>query len=159
MVSADAYEKGQAFLSLNSHAPVKNAIGNKPLERFNGSYWDKIHITTTFTVRSGDIVLIRRVGIDSCPGLKEQIASSYAARPGNDVSSNSGSSISGYVWPPPLSFPLINLASNSRSHAGKLSKGKRKRTSDDLVDENMKRRMIDGGATFIDVIDISLDSD
>jgi hypothetical protein len=80
MVSTDAFEKGQAFLSLNAHSAIKNATGNKLLEIFKGKYWDDIHITTTLSVRSGDILLIRAAGVVSCPGLEEQIASLYPTR-------------------------------------------------------------------------------
>jgi hypothetical protein len=95
MVSAEAYEKGQAFLSLNNQPPVKNAIGKKSLERFNGKYWDKIHITTTLSVRTGDILLIRTVGVVSCPGLEEQIALFSPTRSTNDASTNLGATVSG----------------------------------------------------------------
>jgi hypothetical protein len=89
MVSAEAFEEGQAFLSLNAHSAIKNATGNKPLEIFKGKYWDDIHITTTLSVRSGDILLIRVAGVVSCPGLEEQIASLYPTR-ANGVSNGSG---------------------------------------------------------------------
>jgi len=75
MVFAEAFEKGQAFLSLNADSAVKDAIGNKALEIFKGEYWEDIHLTTTFHVRSGDILLIRAAGVLSCPGLEEQMAS------------------------------------------------------------------------------------
>ena len=88
MVSAKAFEKGQAFFSLNTHSPVKNATGNKSLEIFNGKYWDDMHITTTLSVRSGDILLIRAAGLVSCPGLREQIALMSPARSANEASSS-----------------------------------------------------------------------
>ena len=94
MVSAEAFEKGQAFLSLNTHSPVKNATGNKSLEIFNGKYWDDLHITTTLSVRSGDILLIRVTGLVSCPGLWEQIALMSPTRSANKASS-SGAGITG----------------------------------------------------------------
>jgi hypothetical protein len=89
MVSAEAFEKGQAFLLLNTHSAIKDAIRNKLLEIFKGKYWDNIHITTTLYVRSGDILLIRVAGVVSCPGLEEQIASLYPTR-ANGTSNSSG---------------------------------------------------------------------
>jgi hypothetical protein len=80
IVSAEAFEKSQAFLTLNAHSAVKNAIGNKSLEIFKGKYWDDMHMTTTLCVRSGDILLIRAAGVVSCPGLEEQMASLYPTR-------------------------------------------------------------------------------
>jgi hypothetical protein len=89
MVSAEAFEKDQAFFTLNAHSAVKNAIGNKSLQIFKGKYWDDIHLTTTLCVRSGDILLIRAAGVVSCPGLEEQIASLYPTR-ANGTSNSSG---------------------------------------------------------------------
>ena len=89
MASAPTYERGRAFFSLSSESSVEDAIGSQSIERFNGTYWDKIHITTTLSVRSGDIILIRAVGIGLCPGLEEQVASLSLPQSANDASSSS----------------------------------------------------------------------
>jgi hypothetical protein len=94
MVSAEPFEKGQAFLNLNTHSPIKNATREKSLEIFNGKYWDNLHITTTHSVRSGDILLIRAAGLVSCPGLREQIASMTPTQSANDASTSLGVSMS-----------------------------------------------------------------
>jgi hypothetical protein len=89
VASAPTYERGQAFFSLSSESSVEDAIGSQSIERFNGTYWDKIHITTTLSVRSGDIILIRAVGIGLCLGLEEQVASLSLPQSANNTSSSS----------------------------------------------------------------------
>ena len=77
MVSIDAVEKRRAFLDFNAHLAVKNAISNKSIEIFNGIYWNDLHTTTTVSVRSGDIWLLKVAGMESCPGLNEQLTFLY----------------------------------------------------------------------------------
>jgi hypothetical protein len=67
VVSGEAFLKRQAFLSLNTNPDFKNATGNKSLRVFKGVDWEDLHITTTLSVRSGDIVLIRAAGVFDCP--------------------------------------------------------------------------------------------
>jgi len=163
IASAPAYEQGRAFFSLSCDSSVKDAIGNQSVERFNGTYWDKIHITTSFSVRAGDIVLIRAVGISPCPGLEEQVALLSPARSANNASS-SGASIARFISSVYLSCPFHSLSLNSGSHIDKLSRGKRKREGENLVGRVGKHRMIGDVEGFaragpIDVIDLSSDSD
>src|ERR1700735_3311309 len=94
MASASTYEPGRAFFSLSCESSVKDAIGSQSVERFSGTYWNKIHITTTFNVRSGDIILIRAVGIGLCLGLEEQVALLSPAQSANDASSSSARFVS-----------------------------------------------------------------
>jgi hypothetical protein len=161
--SAPTYEQGRAFFSLNCEPSVKAAIGSQLVERFNGMYWDKIHITTMFSVRSGDIVLIKAVGTGLCPGLEEQVASLSLTQSANDASSSSASMVrfvSFMYSSSPFHSPLLN----SGSRVDKLSQGKRKRGGEKSVGRVGKHRMISDGEGFtragpIDVIDLSSDSD
>jgi hypothetical protein len=126
MASAPTYERGQAFFSLSSESSIEDAIRSQLFERFTGTYWDGIHITTMFSVRSGDIILIRAVGIGLCLGLEEQVASLSLTQSANEASSSSVSMlrfISSMYSSSPFHSPLLN----SGSRVDKLSQGKRKR--------------------------------
>ena len=162
IASAPTYEPGQAFFSLDSESSVKDAIGSQLVERFNGTYWVQIHITNTFIVGSGDIVLIRVAGIGLCPGLEEQVASLSLAQPANDASSSSVS-MARFVSSMYSSSPFYSPLLNSGSRVDKLSQGKRKRGEENLVGRVGKHRMISDGEGFTctgpDVIDLSSDSD
>jgi hypothetical protein len=158
VASAPTYERGRAFFSLSSESSVEDAIGSQSIERFNGTYWDKIHITTTLSVRSGDIILIRAVGIGLCPGLEEQVASLSLPQSANDASSSSmlrfvSSMYSSSLFHSPL------LYSGSRVDT---SQGKRKREGE--KGGVRKHKMISDGEGFAragpaDVIDLSSNSE
>jgi hypothetical protein len=163
VASAPTYEQGRAFFSLSCEPSVKDAIGSQSVESFNGTYWDKIHITTTFSVQSGDIVLIRAAGIGLCPGLEEQVASLLPAQSANGASSGSASMVrfvSFMYSSSSFHLPLLN----SGFRGDKLSQGKRKREGENLVARVGKRRMMGDVEGFtragpIDVITLSSDSD
>jgi hypothetical protein len=162
MASAPTYERGRAFFSPSDDSSVKDAIGSQSVERFNGTYWVQIHITTTFVVGSGDIVLIRAVGIGLCPGLEEQVASLSPAQSANDVSSSSVSMVR-FVSSMYSSSPFYSPLLSSGSRVDKLSQGKRKRGGENSVGRVGKHRMISDGEGFSragpDIIDVSSDSD
>lgn len=108
MISIDALEKGHAFLYLNAHLAVKSAISNRSVEIFNGRYWNDLHSTTTVSIRSGDIVLLKVAGVVSCPGLNEQMALLYRTR-ANDASGSAEVNLSRQVSSPRLSFSSANI--------------------------------------------------
>jgi hypothetical protein len=159
--SAPTYEPGRAFFALDYESSVEDAIRSQLVERFNGTYWVQIHITNTFIVGSGDIILIRAAGIGICPGLEEQVASLSLAQ--YDASSSSVS-MARFVSSMYSSSPFYSPLLNSGSCVNKLSQGKRKREGENSVARVGKHRMIGNGEGFartgpIDVIDISSDSD
>jgi hypothetical protein len=163
MASTPTYEWGRAFFSLSSESSIEDAIGSQLIKRFTGTYWDRIHITTTFSVQSGDTILIRAVGIGLCLGLEEQVASLSLAQSANEASSSSVGMlrfVSSMYSSSPFHSPLLN----SGSRVDKLSQGKRKREGENLVGGVGTHRMIRDAEGFahtgpIDVIDLSPDSE
>jgi hypothetical protein len=115
--SVPAYEMDRGFLTLHAEPRISSAIGNQSIEKFNGAgSWDKLHIATTFMVASGDIVLIRRTGLYSCPGLLDQIQ--YLAKTKHILSlanSKSGCDIAIPSTSSSLSTPASSSSIHSRS--------------------------------------------
>jgi hypothetical protein len=140
--SALAYEAGQGLLTLRAEARITSAIGNQSIEKFNGAGWDAHHPATSFSVAAGDIVLIRRTGIRSCPGLIEQIRSLTSTKSNNDAESSS--------------------TVHSRSLMPSTTRQKRKRDSSDVQVRKCKLSRMGLNLDDIDVgdlIDLCSDSD
>jgi hypothetical protein len=157
MASAPTYEWGQAFFPLSSESSVKDAIGSQSIKRVNGTYWDKIHIMTTLSVQSGDIILIRAVRIGLWPGLEEQVASLSLPQSANDASS---SSMLRFVLSMYSSSPFHSPLLYSGSHVD-MPQGKREREGE--KGGVGKHNMIDGEGFArtgpADVIDLSSNSE
>ena len=128
-MSAPSCGNGQGFLTLASDPRVKPILRNIPIERFDGDGWVEHHVSTTLKVDQGDIVLIRRVGIGFCPGLKSQMSTMKSIGNTSTPSSSArmitppassipaGSTCSSPVHPPPSgsrSFPNAGFTGSKR---------------------------------------------
>jgi hypothetical protein len=164
MVSVPAYETGRGFLTLSANPSVARALGSNSIEKFNGAgSWDKHHVATSFVVASGDIVLIRRAGIQPCPGLSEQIQLLASTETISEVAIPSSSTPTHDSSSNPPS-PVASSSSGPGLPSGTLSKEPivfTKRRREASVDRARKRRKSDEISTFgeLDFINLCSDSD
>jgi hypothetical protein len=107
VLSIDALQNGHAFLYLNAHL-AKIAISNRSIQIFNGRYWNNLHPTTTVSVRSGEIILLKVAGVVSCPGLDEQIGLLFPSRV-NEASDGAEVNLSRQVSSSRLFFSSANI--------------------------------------------------